>query len=462
MSHYDADGGCRHADRWSAQHASDVADAQLDELEKLDVSVSSDVSRVVGQVHASVLEVENATLRRLHVRTRRLLSSLDLDSALREVLSAAIELQQADFGDIHVLDGSTGMLRLAVQQGLPKAYLAHVAQVDADHVSACGRALQRRRRIVIEDVDLDDRYALMRPLAAQTGYRAVSATPLSSRSGQLLGMLSLHFRRPFRPSERALRILDLYARQAGDVIERLQAEQALRAAYEGRKRFIATLAHELRGPLAALRNAVELLSRPNLRSDVHEQATAIARRQLDQTVQLVDDLFDLARLGASKLKLRKQRLPAKEVLQMALDVSQSGIAAAGIDLHVSIQPADLSVFVDPARFAQVIANLLNNAAKFTPEKGRVRLECYESAETVVIKVQDSGIGMGRDTVSRVFDAFEQAAEETGRNRGLGLGLPIARRIVEMHGGEITAHSDGPGKGAVFTVVLPSQRLDETA
>lgn len=394
---------------------------------------------------------------RPRVPTDRFGGTNEASSALHEVLSAAIELQEAQFGDIHLFDARTGILHLAAQRGLPLAYLAAVAQVTADHLSACGRTLRGRERVIIEDVQSDEDYASMRELAAKTGYRAVHSTPLRSRSGALLGVLSLHYGRPCRPSARRLRMLDLYARQSADVVERLQAEQALRAAYEGRKQFVAVLAHELRGPLAAVRNAVDLLGRQGLTPQVHEQAIAIARRQLEQASQLVDDLFDLARLGASKLALHKRSVPVKEVLQRALDVSRSRLDAAEVELLINIEPDDLAAFVDPSRFAQVIANLLNNAAKFTPPKGRVLVDCRQNDESLIVKVEDTGTGMKPETIARVFDAFEQATEETDRNRGLGLGLPLACRIVEVHGGSITAHSEGPGKGAVFTIVVPRQR-----
>jgi signal transduction histidine kinase len=403
-----------------------------------------------------VLGPEASALLQLHTLTGRLLGTKDVAAALHEVLDAAIALQGADFGDVHRLDASSGTLRLAAQRGLPEAYLAACAEVDKDHFSACGRALRTGQAVIIEDVELDDDYTSMRPLARQTGYRAVQAKPLTARSGQLLGVLSVHFRGPCRPSQSVLRMLDLYARQAADVIERLQDQDRLRAAYEGKKRFVAMLAHDLRGPLAAVRNAIELLARPQLPREIHEQAVGIARRQLGQAVQLVDELLDLARLTESKLRLQKHDVSMNDVVQRALDVSEPQMTAAGVTLQVNIEPQGMMVFVDPPRFAQVLANLLSNASKFTPAKGHVHLTCRASPESVMIEVADTGIGMTRDTLSRVFDAFEQADEELDNSRGLGLGLPIAKRIVEMHGGEITAQSDGPGHGSTFRIDLPRQ------
>jgi signal transduction histidine kinase len=402
----------------------------------------------------STVEHASAELVILHELTYRLLGATQVEAALHQVLDAAIDLEQADFGDIHLLDPSSGSLRLAAHRGLGDDYLAAFGEVRHDHFSACGRALKTGQAVVIEDVDLDDPYAPMRELARRTGYRAVHATPLRSQSNELLGVLSLHFRRPCRPSSGTLRMLDLYAQQAGHVIQRLQAEERLRMAYHEKKRFIAMLAHELRGPLGSVRMAVEVLARPKLTAPDHAQAIAIARRQLAQVSQLVEDLFDLERLGESKLRLAKKLVPVKEVVGASLEVSQDALSAAKVEMRITIEPPDLCMFVDPMRFSQILTNLLNNAAKFTPAGGCVHLDCREDGADVRIEVQDNGVGMTPGTESRIFDMFEQAADELDRNRGLGLGLPIARRIAEMHGGTIRAHSDGPGRGSRFTVTVP--------
>jgi signal transduction histidine kinase len=411
-------------------------------------------STAVAKPFDSTPEHGRAEVVFLHELTHRLLGATQVESALREVLDAAIDLGQADFGDIHLLHAPSGRLRLAAQRGLTPDYLVAFGEVGDDHVSACGRALRTGRPVVIEDVDLDDAYTSMRQLARQTGYRAVHATPLRSESNELLGVLSLHFRRPCRPPAGTLRMLHQYAQQAANVIQRLQAEEQLRTAYQEKKRFIAMLAHELRGPLGTVRTSIEVLSRPNLPVQAHEHAIAIARRQLGRVSQLVDDLFDLERLGESKLRLKKKRVPMKEVVQAAMEVAQEATDAANIEVRITIEPSDLTVFVDPVRFSQILANLLDNAAKFTPAGGYVHVDCRECESALRIQVEDNGVGMAPAIACRVFDMFEQAADEVDKNRGLGLGLPISKRIAEMHGGTISAHSDGPARGSRFTVTIP--------
>ncbi len=409
---------------------------------------------VLAKTSDSTVERGSADVVLLHELTYRLLGATQVESALHEVLDAAIDLEHADFGDIHLLDPASASLRLAVQRGLTRDYLAAFNEIDNDHHSACGRALKTGQPVVIEDVDLDDAYAPMRTLARQTGYRAVHATPLRSQSNELLGVLSLHFRRPCKPSAGTIRMLDLYAQQAGNVIQRLQAEDRLRTAYEEKKRFIAMLAHELRGPLGSVRMATEVLSRPSLAAREHEQAVAIARRQLAKMSQLVEDLYDLERLGESKLRLNRRLVPMKEVVEAAIEVTQEATDAAKVEVSVTIEPPGLVLYVDPMRFSQILANFLDNGAKFTPPGGCVRVDCREDGGAVRIEVRDNGVGMTPAIAGRVFEMFEQGAEESDRNRGLGLGLPIAKRIAEMHGGTISAHSDGPAQGSRFVVTIP--------
>lgn len=394
-------------------------------------------------------------LLRLHALTRKLLATSDVSSALREILDAAIGLQGADFGDIHVLDSGSGTLRLAAHRGLPAEYLAEFAEIRDDHFSACGRTLKSGRSVIIEDVDLDPDYAPMRQLAAQTGYRAVQATPLTDQSGALLGVLSLHFRQPCQPTGVVLNMLDLYARQAGDVIERLQIEQQLRAAYEEKKRFVAMLAHELRGPLGAVALALDMLDRAEVTPQAQRHATAIARRQIQVVVQLVNDLFDRARLNEDKLKLSRQVVRMDKLVELALDVVRSALEDAKLTLEVDLQSTDLTLLVDSTRFAQVIANLLANAAKFTLSGGQVYLRGHDEGDAIHIEVCDTGVGMSAQFASHVFEPFAQAVDEAGGNQGLGLGLPIARQIIELHGGTITAYSAGRGAGSTFSIMLPS-------
>ena len=235
-------------------------------------------------------------------------------------------------------------------------------------------------------------------------------------------------------------------------------KQPVREAHGTEKDFVAMLVHELRGPLLPLSNAVLLLSRPGIERDSAEKALAIMRRQLNQLNRLVNDLIDFARIGEDKLFLRKERTKVATVLDMALEVSLPQIQSGGVQVHVSVSPGDLEMHADGGRIAQSLANLLSNAAKFTARGGDIWVSCSRVEQAVVLRVRDNGAGIQRNLLPRVFARFEQSDGEVRTNRGLGLGLPIAKRIVELHGGRITAASEGLGKGSTFTIVLPDHRV----
>ena len=236
--------------------------------------------------------------------------------------------------------------------------------------------------------------------------------------------------------------------------EEVRSKRTLRGAVSTETDFVSMLAHELRGPLLPLSNAVRLLSTPGLERASYDKALAIMRRQLSQLARLVDDLFDFTRIGEGKLSLRKEWCKVATILDMALEVSMPRIESAGVRLHVDVKPDQLEVFADAGRLAQAVANLLNNAAKFTPRGGDIWVICGRTENGAVLTVKDSGIGIDQELLPEVFAPFHQATSEMAVNRGLGLGLPIAKQIVEMHGGLVTAASDGPGTGSTFTVTLP--------
>ncbi len=232
------------------------------------------------------------------------------------------------------------------------------------------------------------------------------------------------------------------------------AKLLVREGHSTEKDFVAMLVHELRGPLLPISNAVQLLSLPGVERDASEKALAIMRRQLNHLTRLVNDLFDFARLREGKLSLRKERTEVATILDMALEISLPHIQRAGVRVHVNVQPRELETYADGGRIAQSVVNLLSNAAKFTARGGDIWVRCSRVEHAVVFSVRDNGTGIERNLFPKVFARFEQSDSEVRTNRGLGLGLPIAKRIVEMHGGRITAASEGRGKGATFTIVLP--------
>jgi signal transduction histidine kinase len=240
-----------------------------------------------------------------------------------------------------------------------------------------------------------------------------------------------------------------------DISERKAMEEALHDADRRKDEFLATLAHELRNPLAPIRNAVEIMRLARGQGEVVERARAIIERQLEQMVRLVDDLLDLSRITRNKIELRREAVPAQVVIESAVETSRPLLDAARHELRVDLPAEPLWVDADLTRMAQVIANLLNNAAKFTPAGGRVELRLAGNEETVEISVRDNGVGIPAEVLPHVFEMFTQGDAALDRTQGgLGIGLTVVKRLVEMHGGTVAAHSAGRGSGSEMVVRLP--------
>jgi two-component system, sensor histidine kinase len=235
--------------------------------------------------------------------------------------------------------------------------------------------------------------------------------------------------------------------------ERRSAEAALRLADRRKDEFLATLAHELRNPLAPMVNALKLISNPAL-SAAAPRALEIIGRQLAHMVRLVDDLLDVSRITRGKLAVQAQRLELAPVVQSAVDTVQPLIQEQGHTLTVALPEQRVFVYADPVRLSQVFSNLLSNAAKYTEPGGRIALTVSVGDGRVRASIADSGIGISAETLPTIFEMFTQGDSSVERTQfGLGVGLALAKRLIELQGGTIEAHSDGLGRGSTFTVEL---------
>jgi signal transduction histidine kinase len=240
-----------------------------------------------------------------------------------------------------------------------------------------------------------------------------------------------------------------------EMSERRLAEEALRAADRRKDEFLATLAHELRNPLAPIRNALHIMHLAKGDQQVIEQARATMDRQLTQMVRLVDDLLDVSRISRDALELRTERADLASILRSALETSRPLIGQARQALVVKMPPDPIWVDADVTRLAQVFSNLLNNASKYSSEGGNIHLTVERLEGHATIAVRDDGIGIPPDMLSKVFDMFTQIDRSLEKTQGgLGMGLTIVRRLVEMHGGTVEARSEGIGKGSEFVVQVP--------
>jgi PAS domain S-box-containing protein len=234
---------------------------------------------------------------------------------------------------------------------------------------------------------------------------------------------------------------------------RLRIEQ-LAAADKRKDEFLAMLAHELRNPLAPIRNSIQILRIHSTPDSEREWARDVIERQVDQMTRLVDDLLDVSRITSGKIRLQPAAVDVAAVMEGALEISRPLIDAHGHILTVSIEPRPLTVHGDATRLKQAISNLLSNAAKYTPNGGRISLTAAREGDDIVVRVRDSGIGIPAEMLPHVFDLFTQVHRSIDRTEGgLGIGLTLVRDLVEMHGGRVEACSAGSGQGSEFAIFL---------
>ena len=240
-----------------------------------------------------------------------------------------------------------------------------------------------------------------------------------------------------------------------EVAVRQRAEEGLRIADRRKDEFLATLAHEIRNPLAPMMNALSLLRRQETLPKVRDKALGILDRQLRHVIRLIDDLLDVSRITTGKLSLQMTHVDLNQVLRSSLELIEPVARARKLELEAAIAPTPCWVIGDSARLLQVFSNLLSNACRYTPEGGRINVSTRSGRHGIGIDVADTGVGIEAALQERVFELFEQGDKSLERgNTGLGIGLTLARQLVLLHGGTIGVRSEGIGRGSTFTVELP--------
>jgi PAS domain S-box-containing protein len=297
----------------------------------------------------------------------------------------------------------------------------------------------------------EEHVALLRSL----GLTSFISVPLKSRS-RVLGAITFvaaESRRSYSADD--MRAAEDLAHRAVIAIENTNLVATLREADRRKDEFLAMLAHELRNPLAPIRNAVEIFRAKGLETSELRWGADVIDRQVHQMTRLVDDLLDVSRITRGKIALRTERVDLGTVIQTAIEGSRPVLNKWGHQLSVSFPAEPVYLDGDATRLSQIIANLLNNAAKYTDIGGRISLKVETTAEHAVVSVKDNGIGIPPDALPQIFDLFAQVNQALERSEGgLGIGLTLVRRLVELHGGTVEALSDGPGKGSEFVVRLP--------
>ena len=384
---------------------------------------------------------------------RTLSAELELERVVQAVTDAATEASGAQFGEFfyNVTDEAGEACVRYSLSGLPRDSAVFAPSLESSGIVRC------------DDITNDAR-AMPK---AHLPVRSYLAVPVVSRSGEMLGGLFFGHEKTAVFGERAERLVAGIAAQAAIAMDnarlyRAERETAakLRDADRRKDEFLATLAHELRNPLAPIRTGLHLLRITPPGSDSAEQARAMMERQLGHLVRLVDDLLEVSRISRGKIELRRAPIELAAVVLSAVETSRPAIEAARHQLDIGLPARPLIVDADFVRIAQVIANLLNNAAKYTDPGGHIALSVRgEGADAVieaVISIRDDGVGIPAELLPRVFDMFAQVDRNLDRAQGgLGIGLALAKSLVEMHGGTIEARSEGPGRGSEFIVRLPA-------
>jgi len=421
------------------------------------------------------LKQELADTKLLQGISAALVHEEDVDALYGKILDAAMVIMGSEFASMQMLypeRGPSGELRLLAFGGFNPKAAQFWEWVGPDSGSTCAEAFRTGERVIVSNVETSKITAGTDDLTTYlaTGIRAVQSTPLLSREGSVVGMISTHWHNTHEPSERELGLFDILARQAADLIERrktaealrersdqiARSAEALREADRRKDEFLAILAHELRNPLSPISNAAHYLKSKNLRDPDIRRPVEMIERQVTQVARLVDDLLDFSRMTRGTLELRLENLEFAEIARAALDSCQEEIAAGGHSLYVILPEKPVYLSADRDRLLQVFCNLIGNAVRYTPAPGRIDFVAGNGGSTLEVLVRDNGIGIPPAKLDEIFGLFAQVNRSSDKLGGLGIGLTLSRQIAELHGGTIEARSEGLGHGSTFALRLPVQ------
>jgi PAS domain S-box-containing protein len=389
---------------------------------------------------------------------------VDYESTLQRVANLAVP-HFADWSTVDVADHDGRLRRLAVaHQAADKTHLAHELMKehppDPQAPGGIGAVFRTGRPEIVSEVTdehlvrgaKDERHlSLIRLL----GLKSYICVPLVA-SGHPLGVLTFATAESGRRySDTDLALAQDLAHRAAVAVENARLYQALREADRRKDEFLATLAHELRNPLAPIRNSLQVLKMPRVDAATANTAREMMERQIHHLVRLVDDLLDVSRVMRGKIELRKEPVELATVIARAVETVQPLMEVQGHALDITVPNESLLLDADPVRLAQVVGNLLTNSAKYTEANGHIWLSARREGGQAVLEVRDTGIGIAADLLPHVFELFVQADHASAKAQGgLGIGLTLVRNLVNMHGGAVEGSSAGPGKGSEFVVRLP--------
>lgn len=375
-------------------------------------------------------------------------------------LSRLHQLQVLDTGPEAVLDHLTELA--AAITGMPIALISLIdhdrqwfkAAVGLDQggqtprsISFCGHAIASDELFEVKDAHADPRFADNPLVAGDPRIAHYAGMPLVMPAGERIGTLCVISDQPGQLTAKSRRILKLLADSVVSVL-------LLRESNRRKDEFLAMLAHELRNPLAPITTAAHLLKLSPQPAPRTRELGDLINRQVSHMTELVDDLLDISRVTRGITQIERSEVDLRDVIHDALEQTRPQVQAHGHSLDVEVPQQPLPVEGDRVRLVQVLANILTNACKYTPDRGHIHLKAWGEADQVVVSVRDNGQGIDPQMLPRVFELFTQARRTPERTQGgLGVGLALVRALVELHGGTVQAHSAGPGQGSTFTVRL---------
>jgi PAS domain S-box-containing protein len=384
------------------------------------------------------------TIRALLRISERLNSSFDLDALLDNLAREAVQLVGAD----------SGLAGLWTPEGMVcHRYFHQGVVVPLEYCwprmhGLPGWLIEHRVPYITNDAANDRQ--IVAEMARQYGVSSALAAPVLNAKREILGFIEVHNKKGGF-TELDVQRVNAVSHIASIAIENARLYQSARESEKLKDEFLAMLAHELRNPLAPIRSGLELLG---MEGGADPEVVGLIQEQVQHVVRLVDDLLDVSRIVRGKIELRKEPVEISMIVDRSLEVIEAQIDSQQHEIRVSMPDEPVWLNADPVRLAQVIENLLGNAVKYTLQ-GRIDLEIVREGDELVITVRDSGMGIEPEFVGRVFDLFAQSTRSLDRAQGgLGIGLTLVRRLVEMHDGTVSAHSQGLGHGSTFTVRLP--------
>ncbi|HYB97911.1 MAG TPA: CHASE domain-containing protein [Candidatus Limnocylindrales bacterium] len=429
-------------------HVSDVTEAAQAARERMEL---------LARERAARNEAE--TLNRIG---RSLAAELETEKLVQIITDESTRITGAQFGAFfrNAVDAQGGHYLLHTLSGAMRDRFDHLPPPRATAIFAptfAGAAPVR-----LDDVRKDPRFGRNAPyFGLPEGHLPVVsylAVPVVSSTGEVFGGLFFGHAEPGKFTEEHERIVVGIAGQASIALDNARLYEAAKEADRRKDEFLAMLAHELRNPLAPIVNSLQVMKLKEGDAEARAHARSVIDRQVHRMVRLVDDLLDVSRITRGKIQLRREVVDLRTIAERAVEATRSVVTSRRHRIDANLSPKPVLVLADPVRLEQVLTNLLDNAAKYTESGGQITINVRDEESQAVVEVRDTGIGIPRASLPHMFDLFVQADRTLDRAAGgLGIGLTLVRRLVELHDGRVDAHSDGPGTGSTFVVRLPLAR-----